>query len=82
MQVGCPEARIDENVAKLTAAGYKASLPKHLHERIEKSMPLGVMTGSSVPRSSPRLHLHETHLHSSWDHASTWYCLESISLSN
>lgn len=26
MQVGCPEARIDENVAKLTAAGYKASL--------------------------------------------------------
>lgn len=23
MQVGCPEGRIDENVAKLTAAGYK-----------------------------------------------------------
>ena len=31
IQVGCPEARIDENVAKLTAAGYKASLPQHLH---------------------------------------------------
>ena len=26
MQVGCPEARIDENVAKLTAAGYKVSM--------------------------------------------------------
>ena len=25
MQVGCPEGRIDENVAKLTAAGYKVS---------------------------------------------------------
>lgn len=26
VQVGCPEARIDENVAKLTAAGYKVSV--------------------------------------------------------
>ncbi len=26
VQVGCPEARIDENVAKLTGAGYKVSL--------------------------------------------------------
>lgn len=26
LQVGCPEARIDENVAKLTGAGYKVSL--------------------------------------------------------
>ena len=25
LQVGCPEARIDENVAKLTAAGYKVT---------------------------------------------------------
>lgn len=25
MQVGCPEGRIDENVAKLTAAGHKVT---------------------------------------------------------
>ena len=30
LQVGCPEARIDENVAKLTGAGYKVSLHKLL----------------------------------------------------
>ena len=29
LQVGCPEARIDENVAKLTAAGYKVSMDMH-----------------------------------------------------
>ena len=31
MQVGCPEARIDENVAKLTAAGYKVSVLHMMH---------------------------------------------------
>lgn len=25
LQVGCPEGRIDENVAKLTSAGYKVN---------------------------------------------------------